>query len=115
MTIKIVETIIPADHTDFSPLNVPYEKNAKTDAKTNQVTVDNKVPKYNIGYNTESSDFSQLEMGSKLPGICTIYPKEKIPHARNNPASRSHRPISKYTIVGFLARFPPPSCINSNV
>ena len=108
MTIKIVEIIIPADHTDFSPLTVPYAKNAKTDAKTNQVMVDNRVPKYNIGYNVDNSVSFQLGMGSGPPGICTTNPNEKRPHARNIPPSRSHRPISKNSIVGFFTRFPPP-------
>ncbi len=64
ITIKIVESMIPEVHTDFLLLNVPYEKNTNRDAKTNQVMVDNNVPKCNIGYITESSDCSQLEMGS---------------------------------------------------
>ena len=108
MTIKIVEMIIPADRTDFIPLNVPYEKNAKTDAKTNQVTVDNRVAKYNKGYNEEASVSSQLGMGSPPTGICTTNTNEKRPHARNIPPSRSHRTINKYIIVGFFARLPPP-------
>jgi len=101
--------MIPEVHTDFFPLKAPYAKNAKTDAKTNQVMVDNRVPKYNKGYNEEASVSSQTGMGSGPPGICTTNPNEKIPHARNIPPSRSHRPISKNIIVGFFTRFPPPS------
>jgi len=108
--------IIPADHTDFFPLNVPYEKNAKIDAKTNQVTADNRVAKYNKGYTEEALVSSQLVMGSPpTAGSCTTNPNEKIPQARNIPVSRSHRTISKYTIVGFLAMSPPPYHINSIV
>ena len=115
MTMKIVEMITPADHTDFFPLKDPYAKNAKTDAKTNQVMVDNRVPKYKIGYNTDNLVSSQIGMGSPPPGICTTNPIEKRPHAINIPPSISHRPISKYTIVGLFARFFPPSCSNSIV
>lgn len=64
IAIKIVESMIPEVHTDFLLLNVPYEKNANRDAKTNQVMVDNNVPKCNIGYNSESPVCSQLEIGS---------------------------------------------------
>jgi len=115
MTMKIVEMIIPEDHTELFPLNVPYEKNAKTDAKTNQVMADNRVPKYNIGYNTDNLVSCQLGMGSPPPGICATNPNEKRPHAINIPPSRSHKPISKYTIVGLFARFFPPSYVNSIV